>query len=124
MYSNHLAHLSDFARKGTVSARNWVANHILIGLRLDDRTAFLNSLDVSNILSPLLWNAGEPTDKGSWPCVLGDICGKEVNVQIEGCTIKDAWGVACNFLRKLNTSDLRRLSEKRPNHLARLRRNP
>ncbi len=117
-------YLSDFARKGAVSARDWVANHILIGLRLDNRTAFLSSLDFSHILSPQLWNAGEPTGKGSWPCILGDICGKEVNVQIEGCTIKDAWGVACNFLRQNNISDLRRLNEKRPNRLARLRRNP
>ena len=105
-FSRASYHLSDFARKGALSARNWVANQILTGLRTDNRITYVQNLDFKHILSLLLWNAGEPTDKGSWPCVLSDICGKKASIEIEGSTIKDAWGVTCDFLRRQNIGDM------------------
>ena len=84
--------MGDFSRKSALSIRNWVANKIIEGIKSTNRGSFLKDLDFTHIASCLIWNAAEPTDKGGWPTVLQDICGREALAKNGGVEHKRCLG--------------------------------
>ena len=88
-----------------------MANKIIEGIKSNDKGSFLKNLDFSHIASCLIWNAAEPTDKGGWPTVLQDICGREALAKKGDWSIRDVWAAMCDYLRREGIDDMRSFQE-------------
>ena len=92
------SHVKVFCLPGT--------NKIVEGIKTKDRGSFQDKINYTHMASNPIWNAAEPTDRGGWPTVLQDICGREALAKRGAWSIGDAWAAVCDCLGREGINDI------------------